>query len=104
MSERKMIEWSAEQLKIWLSFAKPTWPTTCLKDSSPPSLEAAQRFLEGNVESVANRMLIDGQPMQILVDEDGIGKDLAINPAASHLCQGTLVGKALVLIGKARWE
>ena len=99
-----MIEWSAEQLKIWLSFAKPTWPANCLEEGSPPSLETAQGFIGGHVELVPNRMLIDDQPIQILVDEDGLGKDLPMNPAASHLCNGTIVGKAYILVGKARWD
>ncbi len=68
-------------------------------EDKAPSLEAAQAFVGGFVQMVA---LEDGS--QLLVNEEGLLKDLPCNYPASILAGQTLVGNAIWLKGSARWK
>lgn len=67
------------------------------KDS--PTLEEAREFIGGHIELVHTRA-----GAQLIVDEEGGFKpDLEVNPIASALYGGAIVGKAIILIGDAKW-
>ena len=63
-----------------------------------PSLEEAQKFVEGFVEMVYLR------DSQLLVNEEGLLKGLAVNERASLKAQRVIVGNALILKGQAMWR
>ena len=63
-----------------------------------PELEDCQKVVGGFVEMV---YLEDGR--QMLVNEEGLLKELPYNPIASQLAGHTIVGNAIVLEGKALW-
>ena len=63
-----------------------------------PTLEEAQAMIGGYVQ-----IAMDTPSMQVLVDEDGISKELEFNHQASELCNDFIVGNAIVLEGKAMW-
>ena len=63
-----------------------------------PTLEEAQAMLGGYVQ-----IAMDTPLMQVLVDEDGLSKELEFNHQASELCNDFIVGNAIVLEGKAMW-
>ena len=63
-----------------------------------PTLEEAQAMLGGYVV-----MALNTPDMQVLVDEDGLAKELPFNHQASELCNDFIVGNAIVLEGKAMW-
>ena len=48
-------------------------------------------------------MALNTPTMQVLVDEDGLSKELEFNHQASELCNDFIVGNAIVLEGKAMW-
>jgi len=48
-------------------------------------------------------MALNTPAMQVLVDEDGLSKELEYNHQASELCNDFIVGNAIVLEGKAMW-
>lgn len=72
-------------------------PSTYFWRDQPPSLADAQRLVGGYVQRV---FLKDGRPM--LVDEEGLLKQLPKNEVASELFGATIVGNVLVLEGKAK--
>ena len=63
-----------------------------------PTLEEAQAMVGGYVQ-----LAMDTPSMQVLVDEDGLSKELEFNHQASELCNDFIVGNAIVLEGKAMW-
>ena len=63
-----------------------------------PTLEEAQAMVGGYVA-----MAVDLPDIQVLVDEDGDSKNLALNTKASALCKFPIVGNVIVLKGKAMW-
>ena len=63
-----------------------------------PTLEEAQAMIGGYVQ-----LALDTPLMQVLVDEDGLSKELEFNHKASELCNDFIVGNAIVLEGKAMW-
>jgi len=63
-----------------------------------PTLEEAQAMIGGYVV-----MALNTPDMQVLVDEDGLAKELPFNHQASELCDDFIVGNAIVLEGKALW-
>ena len=63
-----------------------------------PTLEEAQAMVGGYVQ-----LAMDTPLMQVLVDEDGLSKELEFNHQASELCNDFIVGNAIVLEGKAMW-
>ena len=63
-----------------------------------PSLEQAQAIIGGWVE-----MIYVGD-MQVLVDEEGLLKQLPINEKASDMFGRPLYGPVLVLENEARWD
>ena len=71
---------------------------TYIKDKRP-SLQEAQAIVGGYVEIV-----IDNGDMQLLVNEEGLLKDLPLNQEASLMAGRPLVGPALVLKGDALWD
>ena len=64
-----------------------------------PSLDEAQAFLGGGYVQLVTIQ----SGAQVLMDEDGAMKGLRVNPVASYLCGGKIVGKVMVLQGEARW-
>jgi len=98
-----MIDWTFDELKTWVAIRKPGWPSTSIAVNDRPTLDAAQEFVGGLVEMVPNQLRVDGEPIQILVNEEGLWKNLPVNPTASHMCANNIVGNAWVLVGKARW-
>jgi hypothetical protein len=63
-----------------------------------PTLAEAQAMLGGYVQ-----IAMDTPSMQVLVDEDGLSKELEFNHQASELCNDFIVGNAIVLEGAAMW-
>ena len=63
-----------------------------------PTLEEAQALVGGYI-----RFAIDQPDMQVLVDDDGLSKELPLNNKASTLCKMPIVGNVVVLKGKAMW-
>lgn len=63
-----------------------------------PSLEQAQSIIGGLVE------MIHVGDMQVLVDEEGLLKQLPINEKASDMFGRPLYGPVLVLENEARWD
>jgi Domain of unknown function (DUF3846) len=66
--------------------------------NSRPTLREAQGIVGGYVEMIR---LEDGG--QMLVDEDGLSKNLEFNMEASSLAGRPIVGPVLLLYGAARW-
>ena len=67
------------------------------KDS--PTLEEAREFIGGHIELVHTKA-----GAQLIIDEEGGFKpSLEVNPIASALYGGSIVGKAIILIGGAKW-
>ena len=64
-----------------------------------PSLEKAQKMVGGFVELIE---LSDGD--QMLVNEEGLLKGLDINGLATIVANRRIVGNAIVLTGKAKWN
>jgi hypothetical protein len=64
-----------------------------------PTLKEAQDIVGGYVE-----MVIDTDLMQLMVDEEGLLKNLPFNPEASKMADRHIVGNALVLKGSAMWK
>ena len=71
------------------------------KEDERPTLGQAQKLVAGGglVELVT---LANGD--QLLVDEEGLLKQLPLNFEASELAGRPLVGDALLLQGGARWD
>ena len=67
-------------------------------EENSPTLEAAQAFIGGYVQMAT---LENGD--QLLVDEEGLLKQLAYNLPASILAGQHLVGNVICLKGSARW-
>lgn len=63
-----------------------------------PTLEEAQALVGGYVA-----LAVDQPDMQVLVDDDGLSKGLALNNKASTLCKMPIVGNVVILKGKAMW-
>jgi hypothetical protein len=63
-----------------------------------PSLEQAQIIIGGWVE------MIHVGDVQVLVDEEGLIKQLPINEEASDMFGRPLYGPVLVLENEARWD
>jgi hypothetical protein len=72
--------------------------------SETPSLEEAQKFVGGHLTMAPILNNPDKDPIQLLVDEDGISKNLPINPNASLSAGYKILGNALILKGKACWK
>lgn len=70
----------------------------------PPTLEEAQEFVgrPGHRDLVEIVRLPNGD--QMLVNEEGLLFNLPVNPAATLVAQRLIVGNALVLTGKAKWD
>ena len=66
----------------------------------PPTLEEAQQLLGGLVEMVQT----DIPDTQIMVNEEGWMHGLEPNPEASLLAKQPLLGPAIILKGKAKWD
>ena len=78
-------------------------PKTHFRSKEPPSIEEAQKIIGGYVQLVP---LPDGT--QMLVDEDGLAKELPLNVSASERAASAgyfphIVGDVLILTGPARW-
>ena len=74
-------------------------PETKILENYEPTLEEAQRVVGGYVEMV----YLDGGD-QLLVNEEGVIKNLPPNPSATAIAGKPIVGNAIVLKGHARWK
>jgi len=68
-------------------------------EDKPPSLKEVQEIVGGYVE----RVMIPNSRDQMLVDEDGLHKQLSLNIEASKIVGGPIVGHAVILKGEAIW-
>ena len=68
-------------------------------EDDSPSLEEAQAFLGDSYVQLVRTQ----SGAQLLMDEDGLSKGLRVNPVASYLYGGKIVGKVIVLQGDAQW-
>lgn len=69
-------------------------------EDTGPTLEQAQEIVGGYVEMVHSPTDPD---IQILVNEEGLLKELPFNEEATKMCGTGIVGPAIVLKGNARW-
>jgi hypothetical protein len=72
--------------------------------SESPKLEEAQKFVGGYLTMAPIRNNVSDEPIQLLVDEDGLPKQLPFNPNASLTAGYRIYGNALILKGKACWK
>ena len=72
---------------------------TVMEDKKP-TLEEAQKIVGGLVEMVYSPKQPD---WQILVNEEGLLRDLPYNQEATGLCGTGIVGHAIILKGDAKW-
>ena len=72
---------------------------TVMEDKKP-TLEEAQKIVGGLVEMVHCPKQPD---WQILVNEEGLLRDLPYNQEATELCGTGIVGHAIILKGDAKW-
>ena len=97
----KGLKWSElETLVETINEEDPELTTLFIDDGDDsPTIEQAQEFFGGGyVELVKTQ-----SGVQLLIDEDGLMKGLRVNPVASYLYGGKIVGKAIVLQGEAKW-
>lgn len=66
-----------------------------------PTLEQAQAIVGGYVEMIVPA---HNPHIQLLVNEEGLLMRLPVNMQASRLAGRMIVGKAILLSGKARWQ
>lgn len=86
---------------------------TFVKAEDKPDLKTAQELVGGNVELIVLSMEY-GSTIQLLVNEEGLLKNMEYNPVATELVlkyrstllghTSPIVGPAIVLSGKARWD
>jgi len=73
----------------------------------PVSLERAQALVGGYVEllnvTYTSKQRRD-HPAQMLVNEEGLLRNMAFNARASDIAKRTIVGPAVVLLGEAKWR
>ena len=72
---------------------------TVMEDKKP-TLKEAQKIVGGLVEMVHSHKQPD---WQILVNEEGLLRDLPYNQEATELCGTGIVGHAIILKGDAKW-
>ncbi len=72
---------------------------TVMEDKKP-TLKEAQKIVGGYVEMVHSPKQPD---WQILVNEEGLLRDLPYNQEATELCGTGIVGHAIILKGDAKW-
>tara|TARA_R110000751_G_scaffold300963_1_gene413054 strand:- start:36028 stop:36279 length:252 start_codon:yes stop_codon:yes gene_type:complete len=75
-----------------------TMPLTSNRSKVSPTLEEAQEFVGGTVEMV---YLPGGN--QMLVNEEGLLRNLEINNMATRIAGKMIVGDVIILTGKAVW-
>lgn len=66
-----------------------------------PTLEEAQEIVGGFVQLVLSP---EHEDWQILVNEEGLLKELPYNEEATKLCGTGIVGPAIILKQDARWR
>ena len=93
--------WSVlEALAESISEEDPELTTLFVDDEDDsPTIEQAQEFFGGGYVQLVRTQ----SGAQLLMDEDGLSKGLRVNPVASYLYGGKIVGKAIVLQGEAKW-
>tara|TARA_R110002094_G_scaffold78340_1_gene84690 strand:+ start:18811 stop:19038 length:228 start_codon:yes stop_codon:yes gene_type:complete len=73
-------------------------PITKTESVKEPTLEEAQKFVGGTVEMV---YLPHGG--QMLVNEEGLLRNLEVNDMATRIAGKMIVGDVMILTGKAVW-
>ena len=86
----------------------PSRHETIVMWRKPPSLDEAQAYVAEGNSGTATVAKIDaeapaGDPIQILVHEEGMYLPMSPNHAASALGGTSIVGPAIILSGDARW-
>jgi|TARA_X000001382_G_C3111505_1_gene160069 hypothetical protein len=71
------------------------------KKEDRPSLQKAQELVGGLVEIVRSP---DNPTWQVLVNEEGLLRDLPFNEEASKICNTGIVGDVVILKGDAQWD
>jgi hypothetical protein len=74
-------------------------PSVWVFAEKKPSLEQAQKMIGGSIELID---LSDGD--QMLVDEEFLLKGLDINGMATIVANQRILGNAIILQGKAKWN
>lgn len=74
-------------------------PSVWVIAEEKPSLKKAQEMVGGLVELIE---LSDGD--QMLVNEEGLLQSLDINGMATLIANRRIVGNAIILRGKAKWN
>ncbi len=82
------------------------------KKEQSPSLEEAQKIVDGNVEILYLHNEKENKSAQMLINEDGLGRDdLNLNPLATALARQNnylvdtagVKGNAIILMEEAKW-
>lgn len=90
---------------VFKSFDDATVTKVISTKKDSPTLQEAQDFVGGYVVMAP---ILDkpseGTPVQLIVNEEGLDRDLPMNPQASLTAGYKIYGNALVLQGEACWE
>lgn len=87
-----------------LTCTKGTVTRIISEESESPTLEEAQEFIGGYVEMAPILGAKSLDPVQLLVNDEGLLRDLPLNPNASLTAGYDIYGNAIVLKGKALWK
>lgn len=64
-----------------------------------PTLAQAEALIGG-----CATLVFEQSGMQVLADEEGLMKSLALNTEATELCGVRIVGNAIILTGESMWK
>ncbi len=64
-----------------------------------PTLAQAEALIGGFAT-----LVFEQSGMQVLADEEGLMKNLALNTEATELCGVRIVGNAVILTGESMWK
>ena len=64
-----------------------------------PTLAQAEALISG-----CATLVFEQSGMQVLADEEGLMKSLALNTEATKLCGVRIIGNAIILTGESMWK
>ena len=64
-----------------------------------PTLAQAEALIGGRAT-----LVFEQSGMQVLADEEGLMKSLALNTEATALCGVRIIGNAIILTGESMWK
>ena len=64
-----------------------------------PTLAQAEALIGG-----CATLVFEQNGMQVLADEEGLMKSLALNAEATELCGVRIIGNAIILTGESMWK